>query len=897
MNLAALKIASIYLILASAWIWGSDWVLDAWMPAGLPANVQSLKGTAFVLLTALMLYVLVRRETQRQARLTVELADREQLTSTFVRHVPAAVALFDRDMRYLLASQRWLSDFGLSGDAVIGHVHGEIFPLSAEKWSAIHRSALDGEVTRCEDDRFIRADGSTLWLRWECHPCKVVDGRVETVAIFAEDVTQFKRDQDNLRTAEERWRYAIDSSELGLWDWHVPSGTVFFSNQWKAMLGYEPEDVGNGLSEWESRVHPDDMADVLADVQRMLDGKVAYYSNEHRVRCKNGDYKWILDRGKVIDRDDAGNPVRVIGTHTDLTAMRERAAEQQLQSSLFMHSLEGIMICDPDTRIVAVNQAFTDITGYAQAEVMGRKPSVISSGRHEASFYRQMWDQVRNDGRWQGEIWNRRKDGRLFLEWLTINVDRAADGSVRHYYAIFSDITERKATEQRLVHLIHHDALTDLPNRLLLRDRLQRALDEARRHRGSLAVLYVDLDRFRNVNESLGHSVGDTLLVEVSHRLLKALGDGITVSRHGGDEFTVLLPEADADDAAHAAQKLLDTLSRPISLGGQQLVMPASIGIATFPADGQEVDALLQASDLAMYRAKQAGGNAFRFHSAELQQQVNQMLQTENALHRALRDEEFELYYQPQVGMESGEVVGCEALLRWRDPVVGMRSPAEFIPVAEECGLILPLGAWVLKAAAAQCKSWRDAGLERMTVAVNVSAVQFRQQRFVEQVAQVLAESGLPAQALEIELTESAVADDPERAIALIQSLHDLGVRLSIDDFGTGYSSLSYLKRFSIHKLKIDKSFVRDLMSDSNSASIVQAVISMSSDLGLTSIAEGVEMPEQAAWLRQRGCNEAQGYLYAKPMTAESFGKWVAARSSSEAAAAAARQSPPHPSV
>lgn len=316
MNIAALKIASIYLVLASAWIWGSDWVLDAWMPAGMPANMQSLKGTAFVLLTALLLFVLVRRETLQQGKLTTSLADREQLLSTFVRHVPAAVALFDPDMRYLVASQRWLADFGLGGDEIIGRRHREIFPQAAEKWSAIHRSALAGEVTRCEEERFIRADGAALWLRWECRPCKVIDGRVETVAIFAEDVTRQKLDQDKLRTAEERWRFALDSSELGLWDWHVPSGTVFFSDQWKAMLGYEPAEVGNGLSEWESRVHPDDMADVLVDVQSMLNGKVPYYSNEHRVRCKNGDYKWILDRGKVIDRDDAGNPVRVIGTHT-----------------------------------------------------------------------------------------------------------------------------------------------------------------------------------------------------------------------------------------------------------------------------------------------------------------------------------------------------------------------------------------------------------------------------------------------------------------------------------------------------------------------------------------------------------------------------------------------------
>ncbi len=876
MNLAAQRITSIYLILATAWIWGSDWLVELGVDAGLPANVQSWKGTVFVFLTAGMLYVLVRRESRRQLQLSAELADREQLLSTFVQHVPAAVALVDRDMRYLLASQRWLSDFGIDLTQVIGRLHSDAFPDCTLPWTQAHQRALAGEVTRAEDDRLIRPDHSVQWLRWEFRPCNVIDGRIETIAIFFEDITQFKLDQEKLRTAEERWRYAIDSSELGLWDWHVPTSIVFFSNQWKTMLGYEPADVGSNVSEWESRVHPDDLQAVIADVTRMLTGEVAYYNNEHRVRCKDGSYKWILDRGKVIARDDAGNPVRVIGTHTDLTAMKARNAEMQLHANLFMHSLEGIMICDADAAILAVNESFTEITGYAQSDVLGKRPSVLSSGRHEANFYRDMWRQVNAQGRWQGEVWNRRKNGTLFLEWLTINVDRADDGSVRHYYAIFSDITERRATEQRLMHLTHHDPLTDLPNRLVLRDRLQRALVEAQRHQTLLAVLYVDLDRFRNVNDSLGHLIGDQLLVEVAQRLAQTVGHGDTVSRHGGDEFTVLLPESDADAAAHMAQNLLEALSQPISIDGQQLVMSASIGIATYSADGHDADSLLQASDVAMYRAKQDGGNLFRFHSAEMQSNVSKTLQTENALHRALRNSEFELFYQPQIEMASGRVVGCEALLRWHDPMLGMRSPMEFIPVAEESGLILPLGAWVMKTAAAQCKAWHDAGHTQFIVAVNVSALQFRQRRFVEQVAQVLADSGLPAHALEIELTESAVADDPERAIALIQSLHDLGVRLSIDDFGTGYSSLSYLKRFNIHKLKIDQSFVRDLMTDSDSASIVQAVISMSANLGLIAIAEGVETAAQAAWLRQRGCNEAQGYLYARPMDIDAFERWLA---------------------
>lgn len=753
---AATRISLIYFVLASLWIWGSDWLTQALSdpPVGWWSYyIQSWKGQFFVLLTTVLLFLLVGREERRQAALLVL-----------------------------------------------------------------------------------------------------------------------------LQASEERWRFAIDGSDLGLWDWDVASGTVLFSTRWKSMLGYDDADVGSALSEWETRIHPEDMPRVMENVQQLLQGKTTLYSNEHRVLCKNGQYKWILDRGKVVQRDSNGQALRVIGTHTDLTELKQREAALDLHAGVFMHNLEAIVICGPDKKIQSVNQAFTQITGYEAQEVVGQQPSFIISGRHDQTFYSEMWHQVQDTGRWQGEIWNRRKNGEVFVEWLTVNVDRGPHAEIRHYYAIFSDITQRKKDEDRIRYISQHDALTDLPNRTVLRDRLELALSQAQRQNEPLSIFFIDLDRFKNINDSLGSKVGDALLIEVGKRLRQAVREQDTVSRQGGDEFTLLLPQINADTAAHVAQKLLDTLSIPIEIGSHQLVVPPSIGIAVYPADGQDAEGLLQASDMAMYRAKNAGGNTFRFHKAEMQQRVSRVLQLENALHRALRDNELLLHFQPQLQLSSNAVVGCEALIRWQHPEMGLLSPAEFIPIAEESRLILPIGDWVLQTAASQCKAWQQAGLPPIVMAVNVSALQFNQPDFAQRVDAVLKNTGLEARWLEIELTESVMAEDPERVIGTIQQLHGLGVRLSIDDFGTGYSSLAYLKRFSIHKLKIDQSFVRDIMTGTHSDSIVDAIISMSRSLGLTTIAEGIETPEQAQWLSNRGCDEGQGYWFSRPVPTAQFESWYHAK-------------------
>ncbi len=881
---AASRISLIYLLLASAWIWLSDSFAHLLpIPTGWSTDIQTLKGELFVTLTAGLLYWLIRREEHRQHALQAELRQTRARLEHFVDVSPAVIYVFEVHethprlrLSYLSANIERLT--GFSATHFLQHPATASERLHPDDQARVRehlrRAASDGAELNLQY-RWRHRDGQYRWIEDRATINRnPMTGKTELVGNWR-DISQSKQDELRLQAAEERWRFAIDGSEIGLWDWNVPDQTVFFSTRWKNMLGHEDSEIGNALSEWSSRVHPDDLPTVQADVQKLLNTPHAQYSNEHRVRCKDGTYIWILDRGKVVERNERGEAIRVIGTHTDLSALKQREAALDLHAGVFMNSLEGIVICGPDQRIESVNRTFTDITGYTAAEAIGQPPSFLSSGRHDNDFYRQMWQQIEQTGRWQGEIWNRRKSGEVYIEWLTINVDHAPDGSVRHYYAIFSDISERKANEEKIRHISQHDTLTNLPNQSVLRDRLGLALAHAHRNQEPLALLFMDLDRFKIINDSLGPTAADALLVEVAHRLTQTVRHQDTVSRQGGDEFTLLLPEVDAADAAHVAQKLLTCFAEPFQVSGQQLVVTPSIGIAVYPTDGHEIDTLLQASDMAMYRAKSDGGNTFRFHTADMHQRVSKTLRLENDLRKALRQDELLLHFQPQVSFSSGKVVGCEALVRWQHPEAGLMPPAEFIPVAEDSGLIVPIGDWVLYAATRQCRAWQLAGLQELVVAINVSTVQFRQENFAQSVQHALMAASLAPRFLEIEITESVMADNPERAIRTIRQLHDLGVQLSIDDFGTGYSSFSYLKRFQIHKLKIDQSFVRDLNTDGNSASIAQAIISMAHSLDLTVIAEGVETPEQAQWLAAHHCDEAQGYLYARPMPVDQFETWL----------------------
>ena len=551
-------------------------------------------------------------------------------------------------------------------------------------------------------------------------------------------------------------------------------------------------------------------------------------------------------------------------------ALHRARDDLNLYATVFTNAAEGMTITDERSRIIAVNPAFSQITGYTLEDIAGSTPAVLGSGRQSASFYREMWATLEREGQWQGEIWNRRKDGEVYPEWLSITAVRNAAGESSHYIGIFSDITDRKAAEARIHHLAHHDALTNLPNRTLLQDRLEQAILQSRRNRRHAAVLFIDLDRFKLINDTLGHDVGDGLLAQVAQRCLACVRDTDTVARQGGDEFVIVLPELEqAQDAAMVARKLVSELGKPYLLGVHELTVTASVGIAIYPDDGRNASMLLRNADAAMYGAKSDGRNAYQFYSSELNTASLGELLLENQLRGALNRGELLLYYQPKVSAASGRIDGAEALLRWHHPELGMLAPGRFVPAAEEAGLIVPIGEWVLRTACRQLRAWLDAGIEPVSVAVNLSAQQFAHQDLVGLVESVLAETGLPAGLLELELTETMLMRDVDRATEVLSRLRALGVRLSIDDFGTGYSSLAYLKRFEVDVLKIDRSFVHDIRSDGADGKIAAAVIALAHSLGQQVVAEGVETEYQRDYLARHRCDVFQGYLFGRPMPGE----------------------------
>ena len=610
----------------------------------------------------------------------------------------------------------------------------------------------------------------------------------------------------------------------------------------------------------------------------------------YRVRCL------LADRGirHIGVLDEAGTLVDLI-SFSDILVGMELAYVRELQDALrardaeltasqhelrlaekvIESSLEGILITDEDLHIVSVNPAFTRLTGYTFDEVRGRTPAVLKSGRHDANFYRAMWKSISACGHWQGEIWNRRKSGELYPELLTITAIHDSNGRLTNYAALFSDISQIKDSEEQIRSLAYYDPLTNLPNRRLLEDRLQVALAHAHRNHSRLAVMFVDLDRFKRINDTLGHEVGDRVLMEIANRLKHCLREDDTVARMGGDEFIIVLGDVAQEDApAHVASRIIEALREPVVLDGRELVITTSIGISVYPEDGEDATVLIKNADTAMYRAKDEGRNSFQMYQTAMNARSLEHLALEAALHHALEREELVLHYQPVVDIASGKVVAAEALLRWRHPDLGLVSPADFIPLAEETGLILPIGAWVMREACRQHRAWAKQGFELPRMKVNLSARQFRDPSLVTLISEILAETGMPAAALNLELTESVLMDESEYGIAVLARLRKLGLGLALDDFGTGYSSLAYLKRFPIDELKIDRLFVRDMERNPSDAAIAGAIVSMAHSLGQMVVAEGVETQAQLAILTASGCDMAQGFLFSRPLPADAFPTW-----------------------
>lgn len=586
--------------------------------------------------------------------------------------------------------------------------------------------------------------------------------------------------------------------------------------------------------------------------------------------CLDGENKnnhlW-LETLKIPALTPDGELAGVIGMTRNISKHKEVEEQLTLATNVFKHSLEGVVVTDRHGNITDVNGAFYEITGYSREELLGQNPRLFNSGRHEKAFFETMWNSLLGVGKWNGEIWNRRKDGTIFPQNITISAIYDEVGEIRYFVAVFADISAQKQSEAQLAHLAYFDPLTHLPNRMKLMMQLKQEIMHANRRNSQLATVFIDVDLFKHINDSFGHSIGDEMLVELAKRLRSQLQEQDVLSRIGGDEFVALISGIERhEDATAAINQLRQVFEQPFVVStGDHLRLTATMGVSLYPSDGSNADTLLRNADAAMYRAKSEGRNNYAFYTESLTHESFEHLKLQSALYGALEQNTLYLMYQPKVDLVTRKTVGVEALLRWNDPILGQISPGVFIPVAEKSGLIYDIGLWVLETACQQGVRWLAAGKQFGRIAVNVAGQQLQRSSFVEDVKRILTQTGLPATCLELEVTESVMMNNPDVAIRDLKLLGDLGIALSVDDFGTGYSSLNYLKKLPIHKLKIDQSFVRDIPFDTNNTAIAKAVIVLGHALKLDIVAEGVETAEQAEFLTQNLCDQAQGYLFSRP--------------------------------
>jgi diguanylate cyclase (GGDEF)-like protein/PAS domain S-box-containing protein len=620
-----------------------------------------------------------------------------------------------------------------------------------------------------------------------------------------------------------------------------------------------------------------DAQGISAQLNLLSESDIGNHRHEVRFLTKNGSHRWVEMHADKMQNSD-GSVLGLIGAINDISASRNSAQQLRLATSIFEHNLEGIFITDNNYIIVSVNPAFCTITGYSPSEIVGQPQSKLRSRRHDDSFYQAIRESIEKHGQWQGEIWNRRKNGEIYPELLAISAVPDEAGDATHYIGISLDITERKLAEEQIHQLAYFDTLTGLPNRLLLMDRLEMLINQSYREGRQLGVLCLDLDHFKEVNDTLGHAGGDTLLQSVAQRLNACVREGDTVARLGGDEFVIIVTNLSraelgevAQIAALVAEKIKTTLSNPFLFENNEVLITPSMGIALYPSDADSAADMIKNADAALHHAKSQGRNNYQFYSKQMNTLTLERLSLQNDLRKALERNELEVHYQPQVDIGSGFVTGMEALMRWKHPTQGWIPPVKFIPIAEETGLILTLGEWLMKTVCAQMKVWQMAGLlnDSQRISINVSPRQFKQGDFSKIIEKILNETALSAHRLELEMTEGMLMHNTESTLAMLNQLKILGVKLSLDDFGTGYSSLSYLKRFPLDVLKIDQSFVRDITDDPNDAAIVTAIIAMARSLKLKVIAEGVETSGQFTHLKDQGCHGFQGYFFSKPLPGE----------------------------
>ncbi|MES9924906.1 MAG: EAL domain-containing protein [Candidatus Thiodiazotropha endolucinida] len=678
----------------------------------------------------------------------------------------------------------------------------------------------------------------------------------------------------DIRDVTQRLNLAQESAQIGTWDYNPISGELIWDDRLYLMYDMPKESFSGGFDAWQSRVHPDDLERTEKEFKLAIEGGRRFHTH-FRILHRNGDIR-VLEAYASVLRNEMGKSYRVVGVNLDITERRETEERLLLAASVFDHAHEGIVVTDPEERILEVNPTFTELTGYSRDEVIGQTPRVLKSGHHDTAFYKKMWIELKQRGFWRGEIWNRRKNGEIYAEFLTISTVRNPQDKVTHYVAVFSDITTLKDQQARLERMAHYDVLTQLPNRVLLADRMRQAMVQSQRTDKQLAICYLDLDGFKPVNDTYGHDIGDKLLIKVAHRLAEHLRASDSVSRLGGDEFVLLFSNIEGvPECERALTRLLEAVSTTHAIDGHRIQISASIGVTLYPQDNVDADTLLRHADQAMYRAKESGRNRFHLFDPEQDRQARAHREALERIELALQTNEFRLYYQPKVDMRHGHVLGAEALIRWQHPEKGLLPPSEFLPVVEETDFAAGLGEWVLHEALRQLVEWKRSGFET-NVSVNISGRHFQQDGFVNRLGSILNNyPGISPQRLELEVLETTAIGDINLASRMIEECRVLGVSVSLDDFGTGYSSLTYLKRLPVNTIKIDQSFVQDMLQDPDDLAIIEGIVGLSQAFHRQVIAEGVESQEHGEMLLHLGCEYGQGYGIAQPMRAADFPGWV----------------------
>lgn len=799
-----------------------------------------------------------------------QLNQKKQWLSTLLNSINDAVFAMDNDKVITFFNPAAEKLFKMNADQVLEKPLNQL--INSTSISSL-LAELDQQINRLS--RLEIDNNSRIKTVMENGGKKVYEQTITTIKadnkervgfiIFIRDITERKEREEIIKKSEELSRALLNAP---------PDTTIILDLNGKILSMNETAAIrlGKNISDLIGKNVFDILPPEVSEYRKKKFQEIIDTKQSVQFQDKRADYHFDNYGYPILGSDGKVHQVALFAR--DITDKKAAEEKLMLASRVFDNTSEGICITDVQGTIQSVNPAFTKITGYTPEEVIGENPRILKSQHHSREFYKRLWKSLLTKGYWEGEIWNRRKNGEAYPEWLTINSIKDAEGNIKQFVALFNDISELRRIEEEIKHQAYHDPLTNLPNRFLFNDRLETAISKAHLYKRQLAILFLDLDRFKYINDTLGHPFGDKLLKKTAQILSDNVKEGDTVARMGGDEFTIILSYIDhLEDAAHAALSIINALKQPFIIDNHEVFISASLGISLYPDDGMDVKTLLKNADMALYRAKESGRNTYHFYTNDLNEKMFNRLKMENDLRKAVENKEFILYYQPQVSLKTGKIIGVEALIRWIHPVDKLIPPNQFIPIAEEIGIIKDIGEWVLYEACEQNYIWNKQFNLDIPVAVNISALQFEQEDFVYQIEKLIHQTGIKPQNLELEITENLLMKQTKKSIGTMNMLKDLGVFLSIDDFGTGYSSFNYLRHFPADKLKIDISFVREITKDPKSAAIASSIINIAHNLDMLTIAEGVETPEQLNFLKLNQCDQIQGYIFSAPMKVEFISK------------------------